>query len=163
MKEFEMCGKHFQYEKLMAEKFEKGACAFKVVDADGDTSYWVVVPATLQKQVDGEVIDTPNDGHLAAVCMSEQDALTVASSICIAATVASIEQKSVRKALAETTEHLAKECGFDIAKLEAEVKRLKAEGKTHDEVAAILKPRMNEFRLANPAAKSGDEQKGGEW
>lgn len=161
MKEFDMCGKHFQYEKLMAEKFEKGACAFKVVDADGDTSYWVVVPATLQKQVDGEVIDTPNDGHLAAVCMSEQDALMVASSVCIAATVAHIEQKSVRKALAETTEHLAKECGFDIAAIEAEVKRLKAEGKTRDEIASILNPRMNEFRLAGP--KSGDEQKGGEW
>lgn len=160
MKEFEMCGKHFQYEKLMAEKFEKGACAFKVVDADGGTSYWVVVPATLQKQVDGEVIDTPNGGHLAAVCMSEQDSLMVASSICIAATVADMEQKSVRK-LVETTEHLAKECGFDVANREEEVKRLKAEGKTRDEIAAILKPRMNEFRLHD--AKSGDEQKEGEW
>ena len=161
MKEFEMWGKQFQYEKLMAEKFEKGACAFKVVDADGDTSYWVVVPATLQKQVDGEVINTPNDGHLSAVCMSEQDALMIASSVCIAATVADMEQKSVRKALAETTERLAKEVGFDIEKLKVEVERLKAEGKTRDEIAAILKPRMNEFR--RPDAKSGDEQKGGEW
>lgn len=161
MKDIEIDGKQFKYEKLMAEKFEKGACAFKVVDADGDTSYWVVVPATLRKQVDGEVINTPNDGHLAAVCMSEQDALMVASSVCIAATVADMEQKAARRALAKTTEHLAKACGFDIEKLEAEVKRLKAEGKTLEEIEKILKPRMEDFKRADKEADA--KQEGGEW
>ena len=163
MKEFKLNGKPFKCEKLMAEKFEKGTCAFKVVDADGDTSYWVMCPDSLQKQIDGEVIDTPETGHLTAICMGEQDALMVASSINIAAHVADIQQKAGRKAMMETTERLAKECGFDIEALKREVVRLKGEGKTHDEIAALLKPRMNEFKLADPAAKSGDEQKGGEW
>ena len=158
MKEFEMNdGEQFKCEKLMADKFEKGTCAFKVVDADGNTSYWVVCPVTLQGQIDGEVIDTPNDGHVTAFCMSEQDALMVASSICVAANITHIE----KKALADTVEHIAKQFGFDIEKLDAEVKRLKAEGKTLEEVREILKPRMEEFKRAD--VKADAKQEGGKW
>lgn len=157
MKEMKMSGKTFWYEKVMPEQFKKGACAFRVKDEEGDENWWVVVPPTLKAQLEGVAIDCPDDGHIAAFCMNEQDALMIASSVCIAATVAG-SSGELKKIQCDLTQKLAKDLGFDIEKLEAEVKKLKAEGKTADEVREILKPRMEEFRK-KPAA----DTKGGEW
>ena len=158
MKEMKMGGKTFYYEKVCADKFHNGACAFRVKDEEGDENWWVVVPPTLKAQMDGMVIDCPDDGHIAAFCMSEQDALMLASSVCIAANIAGSQDK-LKKIQCDLTQKLAKDLGFDIDKLEAEVKRLKAEGKTADEVRDILKPRMDEFKKAG----GSPDTKGGEW
>ena len=158
MNEMKMGGKTFQYEKVMPEKFKKGACAFHVKDPDGDENWWVVVLPTLKAQMEGVAIDSPDDGHIAAFCMSEQDALVIASSVCIAATVAG-SSSELKKIQCNLTQKLAKDLGFDIEKLEAEVKKLKAEGKTADEVREILKPRMEEFKRTGGSA----DTKGGEW
>lgn len=158
MTKFTMENHEFGCEKLMPEHFKTGACAFKIIDGDKDTTYWVVAPPTLSDQMTGEYkIETPNDGHVCAFCMNEQDALMIASSVCIAATVAGSSGEP-KKIQCDLTQKLAKDLGFDIEKLEAEVKKLKAEGKTADEVREILKPRMEEFRK-KPAA----DTKGGEW
>ena len=148
MNEMKLGGKTFQYEKVMPEQFKKGACAFRVKDADGDENWWVVVPPTMKEQLDGMPIDCPNDGHIAAFCMSEQDALMLASSVCIAANITGLQgtKDALKKIQSDLTQKLSKGLGFDIDKLEAEVKRLKAEGKTADEIKDILKPRMDEFR-----------------
>ena len=69
MNEMKMGGKTFLYEKVMPEQFNKGACAFHVKDTDGDESWWVVVPPTLKAQIEGVVIDSPEDGHIAAFCL----------------------------------------------------------------------------------------------
>ena len=148
MNEMKLGGKTFQYEKVMPEQFKKGACAFRVKDADGDENWWVVVPPTMKEQLDGMPIDCPNDGHIAAFCMSEQDALMLASSVCIAANIAGLQgtKDVLKKIQSDLTQKLSKDLGFDIDELEAEVKRLKAEGKTADEIKDILKPRVDEFR-----------------
>ena len=156
MKEMKMCGKTFWYEKVHADKFEKGACAFYVKDEEGGENWWVVVPLTLKAQLEGAAIDCPDDGHIAAFCMNEQDALMIASSVCIAASVAHFSNVESMK---ENVEEIAKGMGFDLEKLEAEVKRLKAEGKSPKEVAEILRPRMEEFRKPG----TPDTDKGGEW
>lgn len=158
MKEMKMSGKTFWYEKVCADKFEKGACAFRVKDEEGDEDWWVVVPPTLEAQLEGAAIDCPDDGHIAAFCMNEQDALMIASSVCIAASVANLSTVK-EKAMKQSVEELAKGMGFDLEKLEAEVKRLKAEGKTAEEVRDILKPRMEEFKKSD----TPDTDKGGEW
>ena len=160
MNEIKMGGKTFLYEKVMPEQFNKGACAFHVKDADGDESWWVVVPPTLKAQIEGVVIDSPEDGHVAAFCMNRQDALMIASSICISAGMArSIPSivKDVKEGIGRKAKELAATFNFDIDALGAEVKRLKDEGKSMKEVEEILKPRMEEF-IKKPAA-----DKGGEW
>lgn len=158
MTKFTMEDHEFGCEKLCPEHFKTGVCAFKIIDGDKDTTYWVVAPPTLSDQMTGEYkIETPNDGHVCAFCMNEQDALMVASSICIAAGVAA-KDKASKKALSEVVEKVARDIGFDIEKLKAEVEKLKAEGKSATEVRDILKGRMDEFRK-KPDAK----QEGGEW
>lgn len=159
METIEFAGHKFQYEKLMPEKFKKGVCAFKMIDEDGDTQYLVIVPNTLSEQRDGKEINTPNDGHLAAACPDENTALMVASSIGVAASVAGfIDDK--KNPMKQSVEEIAKGMGFDLEKLKAEVKRLKAEGKSPKEVAEILRPRMEEFRKPGGTP---DADKGGEW
>lgn len=156
MNEMKIGGKTFLYEKIKPEKFKKGACAFRVKDADGDESWWVVVPPTLKAQMEGVAIDSPDDGHIAAFCMNESDALMIASSICIAAGLASIPSV-MKEEIGRKTKELADKLEFNLDALEAEVKKLKAEGKSMKEVEEILKPRMEEFRR-KPAADNG-----GEW
>ena len=130
MTKFTMENHEFGCEKLCPEHFKTGVCAFKIIDGDKDTTYWVVAPPTLSDQMTGEYkIETPNDGHVCAFCMNEQDALMVASSICIAAGVAA-KDKAGKKALADIAQKVAKDIGFDLDALEAEVKRLKSEGKS---------------------------------
>lgn len=158
MKEMKMGGKTFWYEKVMPEQFKKGACAFRVKDEEGDENWWVVVQPTLKAQLEGVAIDCPDDGHIAAFCMNEQDALMIASSVCIAAGVAA-KDKAGKKALADIAQKVAKDIGFDLDALESEVKRLKAEGKSAKEISEILKPRMEEFRTKKPQS----DTKGGEW
>lgn len=154
MQTIEFAGKKFQCEKLHEDNFKHGPCAFKMVDEDGDTSWLVFAPRSMSEG--DKEIKTPNDGILVAGCPDEQTALMVASSICMAATFAHFAED--KKAEVERdVEKLAEQLGFDLEKLEAEVKRLKAEGKSGKEVAEILKPRMEEFRK-KPAA-----DKGGEW
>lgn len=157
MKEMKIGGKTFQYEKVMPESFEKGACAFRVKEENGSENYWVVVPPTLKAQVEGMEINRPDDGHVAALCASENDALMIASSVHIAATVSSISG-IVNDGVCRKVDELAEELGFDTDRLKAEVSRLKAEGKSPKEVSEILKPRMEEFKK-KPAA----DTKGGEW
>ena len=158
MTKFTMENHEFGCEKLCPEHFKTGVCAFKIIDGDKDTTYWVVAPPTLSDQMTGEYkIETPNDGHVCAFCMNEQDALMVASSICIAAGVAA-KDKADKKALADIAQKVAKDIGFDLDALESEVKRLKAEGKSAKEISEILKPRMEEFRTKKPS-----DTKGGEW
>ena len=159
MTKFTMENHEFGCEKLCPEHFKTGVCAFKIVDGDKDTTYWVVAPPTLSDQMTGEYkIETPNDGHVCAFCMNEQDALMVASSICIAAGVAA-KDKAGKKALADIAQKVARDIGFDIEKLKAEAQKLKDEGKSAKEISEILKPRMEEFLTRKPDAKS----EGGEW
>lgn len=159
MTKFTMENHEFGCEKLCPEHFKTGVCAFKIIDGDKDTTYWVVASPTLSDQMTGEYkIETPNDGHVCAFCMNEQDALMVASSICIAAGVAA-KDKAGKKALADIAQKVAKDIGFDLDALEAEVKRLKSEGKSAKEISEILKPRMEEFRTKKPQS----DTKGGEW
>ena len=156
MNEMKVGGKTFLYEKIKPEQFKKGACAFRVKDTDGDESWWVVVPPTLKAQMEGVAIDSPDDGHIAAFCMNEKDALMIASSICIAAGLASIPSV-VKEEIGRKTKELAEKLELNLDALEAEVKKLKAEGKSMKEVEEILKPRIDEFRR-KPAADNG-----GEW
>ena len=156
MKEVNIGGKTFQYEKVMPERFKKGACAFRVKESGHDDTWFVVVPNTLKEHIEGAVIDSPNDGHIVAFCMSEQDALLIVSSLCIAASAANVT-KIVKEEVYRKTKDLADKLDFDLDALEVEVKRLKDEGKSMKEVWEILKPRMDEFRK-KPAA-----DKGGEW
>ena len=159
MTKFTIDNHEFGYEKLCPEHFKTGACAFKIIDGDNNATYLVVAPPTLSDQMTGEFkIETPSDGNVCAFCMNEQDALMVASSICIAAGVAA-KAKEGKKALAAVAEKVAKDICFDIDKLNAEVKRLKDEGKTAEEVREIMKPRMEEFLTRKPDTKS----EGGEW
>lgn len=159
MNEMKIGGKTFLYEKVMPEQFNKGACAFHVKDTDGDESWWVVVPPTLKAQIEGVVIDSPEDGRIAAFCMNKQDALMIASSICISADMTRSIHGIVKdvEGVGRKAEELADKFNFDLDALGAEVKRLKDEGKSMKEVEEILKPRMEEFRK-KPAA-----DKGGEW
>jgi hypothetical protein len=155
MQTIEFAGKKFQCEKLHEDNFKHGPCAFKMVDEDGDTTYLVFTPSSVSES--DKEIKTPNDGVLCAGCPSEQSALMVASSICMAATFANLVED--KKAEVERdVEKLAEQLGFDLEKLDAEVKRLKAEGKSSKEVAEILKPRMEEFKK-----KPATTDKGGEW
>lgn len=155
MKEFNVAGNQFKCEKLHEDQYKKGACAFKIIDDDGNESYWVVAPRSMSEFTDGNVISTPNDGRVTAFCTNEQDALMVAASINIAANVVSISAK----AESAFVEKAASELGFDIDALKAEVDRLKAEGKSAKEVLEILKPRMDEFKKGG----SPSTDKGGEW
>jgi hypothetical protein len=149
----------FGCEKLCPERFKTGVCAFKIIDGDKDTTYWVVAPPMLSDQMSGEYkIETPNDGHVCAFCMNEQDALMVASSIRIVAGVAA-KDKAEKKALADIAQKVAKDIGFDLDALKAEVKRLKSDGKSAKEISEILKPRMEEFSTKKPQS----DTKGGEW
>lgn len=127
----------FQFDKLETGIFKRGAAAFRVVDKDGDESFWVNVPAS-KEAFDDEIV-SPKDGVLTAICHSEEAALVVASSINIAYEVAYAKQR------ASDIDKLANILGFDNAKLRAEVKRLKEEGKSLDEVSEILKERSDEF------------------
>ena len=55
-----------------------------------------MVPPTLKAQIEGVVIDSPEDGRIAAFCMNRQDALMIVSSICISADMArSIPEKEL--------------------------------------------------------------------
>ena len=155
MKEVNIEGKTFQYEKVMPERFKKGACAFRVKESGHDDTWFVVVPNTLKEHIEGVVIDSPNDGHIAAFCMSEQDALLIVSSLCIAASAANVTK--IVEEVDRKTKDLADKLDSDLDALEVEIKRLKAEGKSPKEVEEILKPRMDKFR-EKPAA-----DKGGEW
>ena len=160
MNEMKMGGKTFLYEKVMPEQFNKGACAFHVKDTDGTESWWVVVPPTLKAQIEGVVIDSPEDGHVAAFCINKQDALMIASSISISAGIARSIQSIVKDAKEEIvrkTKELANKFDLDLDALGAEVMRLKNEGKSVKEVKEILEPRMKEF-IKKPAADNG-----GEW
>ena len=156
MKEVNIGGKTFQYEKVMPERFKKGACAFRVKESGHDDTWFVVVPNTLKEHMEGVVIDSPNDGHIVAFCMSEKDALLIVSSLCVAASAASIN-KVVKEEVERKTKDLADKLDFDLDALEVEVKKLRAEGKSLKEVEEILRPRMGEFR------KKPDADKGGEW
>ena len=154
MKKCTKFGHEFEYEKIMPEKFKEGPCAFRVKDSDGNTMYWAIIP---EEMSDDREIATPNDGILCAASPDEGLALIVASSICIATHVANIEKRSIKSKV----ESLAKDFGFDLEKLDAEVKRLKAEGKSPKEIEEVLKPRMDEFKRAD--AKADAKQEGGEW
>lgn len=148
----------FQFEKLNEENFKRGAAAFRVIDKDGTESFWVNAPATIDKFDDGVV--TPNDGRVVAFCHAKEDAEMVASAINISVHVTRIKKNT----LEEECKKLADVLGFDIGKMDAEVKRLKAEGKTAKEVAEILKPRMDEFLTAEGKAKKEAALKErGEW
>lgn len=161
MKEMKMAGKTFLYEKVKPEQFKHGACVFRVKDEDGDENWWVILPKTLKAQVEGVTIDSPDDGHLTAFCMTERDALVLASSVCLAAsmTTADTLAKEVKEVVDRKCSEIADHLGFDLEKLEAEVKKLKDEGKSAKEVAEILKPRMEEFKKKGGSS----ETKGGEW
>lgn len=158
MEKFTKFGHEFEYEKLMPEKFKQGPCAFRIKGEDGDEMYLVAIPESISECK--REIATPNDGILCAVCPSEGKALMVASSICIAAQVAE-EIGDTAKAKCEAIERTAKELGFDIDKLRAEVDRLRKEGKSASEIAKILKPRMEDFKRADKEADA--KQEGGEW
>lgn len=153
MKEMKIGGKTFQYEKVKPEQFKTSACVFRIIDNDGDENWWVVVPKTLDEQLKGVEINSPDDGHVTAFCMAEQDALMLASSVCLAASIATFTKSGVMD-----TKELADKLDFDLDALEAEVKKLKAEGKSPKEISEILKPRMEEFRK-----KPSKTDKGGEW
>lgn len=165
MNEMKIGGKTFQYEKVKPEQFKTGACVFRIIDNDGDENWCVVVPKTLDEQLKGVEINSPDDGHVTAFCMAEQDALMLASSVCIAARIATftksgVMDKSRSEILDSKANELANKLDIDLDKLEAEVKKLKAEGKSHKEISEILKPRMEEFRK-KPGSPNPD--KGGEW
>ena len=155
MKEVNIGGKTFQDEKIMPERFKKGACAFRVNESDHDDTWCGVVPHTLKEAMEGVEIESPNDGHIAAFCMSKEDALMIASSINLATSTANVT-KIVKEAIDRKTKELADKLDYDLDALEAEVKRLKAEGKSPKEVEEILKPRMDEFRK-KPAADKESE------
>ena len=155
MKEVNIGGKTFQYEKIMPERFKKGACAFHIKDSDSDGTWIVVIPYTLKEAIEGVAIESPNDGHIAAFCMSKEDALIIASSINLATSAANITSV-VKEEVDRKTKDLADKLNYDLDALEAEVKRLKAEGKSPKEVEEILKPRMDEFRK-KPAADKESE------
>ena len=156
MKEVNIGGKTFQYEKVMPERFKKGACEFRIKESGHDDTWFVVVPHTLKEAIEGVEIESPNDGHIAAFCMSMEDALMIASSILLATSAANVT-KIVKEEVDRKTKDLADKLDFDLDALEVEVKRLKAEGKSPKEVEEILKPRMDEFRKKTAA------DKGGEW
>ena len=155
MKEVNIGGKTFQYEKIMPERFKKGACAFRVNESDHDDTWFVVVPRTLKEAMEGVEIESPNDGHIAAFCMSKEDALMIASSINISTSTANVT-RIVKEAVDRKTKDLADKLNYDLDALEAEVKRLKAEGKSPKEIEEILKPRMDEF-MKKPAADKESE------
>lgn len=154
METIEFNGHKLQYEKLMPERFKNGVCTFKVVDDDGDTQYFVLTPHTMSEY--SKEIKTLDDGRLCAVCPDEASALMVASSVSFAANLAHTAGDSV-KSMKTDFEEVAKGIGIDIDALNAEIKRLRSEGKSAKEVRDILKPRMEEFR------KKPGTDKGGEW
>ena len=155
MKEVNIGGKTFQYEKIMPELFKKGACAFRVNESDHNDTWLVVVPHTIKEAMEGVEIESPNDGRIAAFCMSKEGALMIASSINLATSTANVT-RIVKEAVDRKTKDLADKLNYDLDALEAEVKRLKAEGKSPKEVEEILKPRMDEFRK-KPAADKESE------
>ena len=155
MKESNIGGKTFQYEKIMPERFKKGACAFRISESGHDDTWFVVVPHSLKEAIEGVEIESPTDGHIAAFCMSKEDALMIASSICLATSAANVT-KIVKEVAERKTKELADKLDYDLDALEAEVKRLKAEGKSPKEVEEIMKPRMDEFRK-KPAADKESE------
>ena len=155
MKEVNIDGKTFQYEKVMPERFKKGACAFHVKESGSGDTWFVVVPHSLKEAIEGVEIESPTDGHIAAFCMSKEDALMIASSICLATSTANVT-KIVKEAVDRKTKDLADKLDFDLDALEAEVKKLRVEGKSLKEVDEILKPRMEEFKK-KPADDNGSE------
>lgn len=159
METTEFAGKKFQYEKLMPEHFKNGTCAFKVIDEDGDTQYLVFTPNSLSEQVEGKEIKTLNDGTLCAACPTEESALMVASSICIAANVAHFSDGKA-KAIKENIEEIAKGLGFDLDAMKEEIVKLRKEGKSTKEIQEIMKSRMEEFRKKGGSPST---DKGGEW
>lgn len=152
METIEFAGLKFEYEKLDEEKFEKGPCAFKMIDKDGDVRYIVVAPHSLSERT--KEIKTPNDGHLCAFCPDETSALMVAASIGIASTVAT--------GMVDIKPQFGGLVTFDVDALRSEVNRLRKEGKSVDEVREILKPRMEEF-VKKDGGSSDDKKEGGEW
>ena len=158
MTKFMMDDHEFECEKLCPEHFDTGVCAFKIIGDDNFTSYWVVTPPELSDQMTGKYkIETPNDGRVCAFCMNEQDAMMIASSIAIATGVASVNSYLAKEEVDSKTRKLAEKLDFDLDALEAEVRKLKAEGKSSNEISEILKLRMDEFKK-KPAADEG-----GEW
>lgn len=158
MKKFTIEGKEFECEKLHPEKFGTGACAFRVVDDEGNKMNWVVVPNTLEQLLKRDCpLETPADGHICAFCVSENDAFMIASSINIASGVIKSGQKLYKTA--EEAENMAKELGFDINAIKAEIDKLHKEGKSSEEIREIMNKRICEFM------KDGhkDKKEGGEW
>ena len=152
----------FQFEKLDEKNFKRGAAAFRVIDKDGTETFWVNTPATIDKFDDG--VATPNDGRMVAFCHSKDDAEMVAAAINVSVHVAIINNNSSPET---EFEKIADMLGLDIDKMRAEIKRLKAEGKTANEVVEILKPRMDEFLTNEGKAKKDallkEAKERGEW
>ena len=152
----------FQFEKLDEKNFKRGAAAFRVIDKDGTETFWVNTPATIDKFDDG--VATPNDGRMVAFCHSKDDAKMVAAVINISVHITRINNISSPET---ELEKLADTLGLDIDKMSAEIQRLKAEGKTANEVIEILKPRMDEFLTNEGKAKKDallkEAKERGEW
>ena len=139
MQKITVKGMECQFEKLDAENFKHGAAAFRVIDKDGEESFWVNYPMVKDS------VATPNDGRTMAICPTKEDALSVAAALNIA-TVAAYAQK-------------ADALDIDLDKLQNEVNRLKAKGKTAEQVIEIFGPKVSEFEK-----KGGSpERKRGEW
>lgn len=158
MKKFKIEGKELECEKLCPEHFGTGACAFRVVDDEGNEMNWVVTPNKLEQMFKPDCsVETPADGRICAFCAGKQEALMVASSINIASRV--VESKRKFDKAAEEAEDLARKLGFDIEAMKAEVHKLAEEGKSQKEIQEIMNTKMSEFMKDNPKAK----QEGGEW
>lgn len=157
METIEFAGRKFQCEKLDAEHFKTGVCAFKMVDEEGDTQWFVVTPFSMAEN--NKEIKTPNDGRLCAVSPDRTSALMVASSISIAVELASHKGAIMIQ--------VAKGRGFDIDAIQREVGKLIAEGKSMGEIREIMKPRMAEFKKDKkedkPDTGSADDDKEGAW
>lgn len=86
----------FQFEKLNEENFKRGAAAFRVIDKDGQESFWVNHPETKDKFDDG--VASPKDGRMVAFCHTKDDALMIASAINISFFVACVKKETKKDA-----------------------------------------------------------------
>lgn len=157
METVEFSGRKFQCEKLAAEQFKTGVCAFKMTDEDGDTQYMVITPFSFAEK--SKEIKTPNDGRLCAVCPGRSSALMIASSVAIATELASHKTAIMMS--------VAKGRVFDVDAIHREVGKLISEGKSMKEIQEILKPRMAEFKKKKEdepdTGSAADDDKEGAW
>lgn len=150
--EFELVDENFPKDRVMA-------FYVKTLDGSEYDKCHVVIGKT-----ENDTPEHPIDGHICAICLERQDAVTITAAIRMAKRFADIHEVVMgdKKEVAAKSRERAKRDGWDVDKAEAKMDELIKQGKSSSEIVEYMNEHKADFKKTD-APKADAPKKAEEW